>query len=97
MSNKIKLQSGQTVSLKLTPEERELLLENLIFDDADLEPKIRLVVAGSQEIQLTLAELKNLEGCVAAVANHTKDRRLEKKLYRIGDRIKGLLELFEEI
>jgi len=97
MANKIKIKPGQTVSLKVTPEERELLLENLIFDDADLEPKLRIVVAGSQQIQLTLAELEDLGGCVAAAANHTKDRRVQKKLDRIGDRIKGLLGLFEEI
>ena len=96
MANKIKIQHGQTVALKLIPEERAILLENLIFVDDELEQRLRLVVAGAQEVQLNLEDLEDLAGCVAAEANHTKDKRLEKQLDRIWERVEGLLELFED-
>jgi len=96
MAKKIKIQPGHTIALKLTPDERELLLEKLIFVDDELERKLRLVIAGSQEVQLTIEDLEDLAGCVAAEANHTKDRKLGKKLDRVFERIEGLLDLFEE-
>lgn len=96
MAKEIKIQHGQMIALKLTPEERELLLDKLIFVDDELEGQLRLVIAGSQEVQLTLEDLEDLAGCVAAEANHTKDRKLGKKLDRVFERIEGLLELFEE-
>jgi hypothetical protein len=96
MANTIKIKPGQPVALKLTAEERQLLLDTLIFVDNELEQKLRLVVAGAQAVQLTLDDLEDLAGCVAAEANHTKDKRLEKKLDRIFERVEGLLQLFEE-
>jgi hypothetical protein len=40
-------------------------------------------------------DLEELAGALASEANLTKDRRLEKKLDRINERITGLLEPFE--
>ena len=96
MANKIKIKPGQPVALKLMPDEREILLDELLFVDRELERKIQLVLAGANEVQLTLDDLEDLAGCVAAEANHTKDRKLGKKLDRIFVRIEGLLRLFEE-
>jgi hypothetical protein len=92
MANKIKIKPGQTVTLKLTLDERELLLENLSFEDET----VRLMLEGSQEVQLTLKELRDLGGSVAKAFHNTKDRKVQKKLDRISHRIEGLLELFEE-
>ena len=45
---------------------------------------------------LTLDELDLLAGYVAAEANHTEDKRRERKLDRIHDRICQVEDTFEE-
>jgi hypothetical protein len=53
MADKIQLQPDQDVALKLTPDERELLLEYVIFDDE----VIRVLLAGGHEIQFSHGDL----------------------------------------
>ena len=96
MARKIRIKPGATVGLKLTPEERQTLLDSLIFTSKELEDRLRLTVAGQQQAQLTLDDLDELAGCVAAEANHTRDRKLRRKLDRIFERIERLMEMFEE-
>jgi len=96
MAKRISIKPGEPVGLKLTPEERNLLLESVVILDEELEGKLRLVVAGEHQVQLTLDELEDLAGCIAAEANHTKDRKLGKKLDRIFQRIERLEDMFEE-
>lgn len=96
MLKKIRIMEGDTVGLQLSPDERQMLLDHLIFTSRALEGKIQLTVAGAQEVHLTLDDLDELSGCVAAEANHTKDRKLGKKLDRIFERIERLLRTFEE-
>ncbi|MGB2821999.1 MAG: hypothetical protein WBF17_13530 [Phycisphaerae bacterium] len=96
MAKKIKIKPGETVGLKLVPKERQMLLDSLIFTSRGLEDRLRLTTAGDQQVQLTLDDLDELAGCVAAEANHAKHRKLQRKLDRIFERIEGLLEMFEE-
>jgi hypothetical protein len=95
MSKRLPIQPGQTIGLKLTPEEREAVLE-ITGLDTDLETRIRRTSLAQQNVEFTLEELNLLAGCVAGEISHTKDRRLQKKLDRVSERIKGLLDVFEE-
>ena len=95
MVKKIRIEAKETVGLKLTPEERQMLLTSLIFTSKQLENRLRLTIVGQQQVQLTLDDLDELAGCVAAEANHTKDRRLQRKLDRIFDRVERLMQMFE--
>lgn len=93
---KIRLKPGQTVGIKLTAEERELLLESVPFADAALEEKIRMADAGAQEVHLTLPELSGLASCLSAQLKHTeRDRKLGIRLNRILTRIRQVEDLFE--
>jgi NifB/MoaA-like Fe-S oxidoreductase len=84
------------VGIKLTAEEREILLESVPFPDAALEEKIRAADVGAQEVHLTLPELSGLASCLSAQLKHTeRDRRLGMKLNRIWQRIRHVEELFE--
>lgn len=64
--------------------------------DTELEDRIRQTSPAQQNVEFTLDELALLDGCVAGEISHTKDRRLQKKLDRVSERIRGLLGMFEE-
>lgn len=93
---KIRLKASQTVGIKLTAEERDLLLESLPFPDAALEEKLRTTDAGAQEVHLTLPEMTGLADFLAAQLERTeRDRKLGTKLNRILKRIRKIENLFE--
>lgn len=94
MNERIRIKPGRTVGLKMTGEERSLVLQESLALDEDLEAKLSRT-AGDQ-VGLTLDELDLLAGEVAAIVGHAKDRKLRKKLDRICDRIERLLEMFEK-
>lgn len=96
MADKIMIPKGKPVALKLTPQERKFLLETLIDNDDEVEQKLTSAPPGAQEVMLTMDELDLLAGYVASEANHTEDKKLEKKLDRICERIENLEQLYEE-
>lgn len=83
-----------TIGLELTPRERELLL-NLFTLDEELEQQIRRV-STSKSLMLTLDELEELAGCIAAEANHTKNKKRQKILDGFYKKIEDLLSQHQE-
>ena len=81
------------VSLKLSDRERALIIENTFAPDY-LTRRLRLAVVGEKHppVAFTLDEWEELHGYVAAEANHCRVRKLERALYRICERIQGILE-----
>jgi hypothetical protein len=93
---RIRLKPGQTIGLKLTPVERELLVESILFPDPRLEEKLQAAGPGAQEVHLTLPELNGLTNCLAAQLKRTeRDRKLGARLNRIWQRIKQIEAAFE--
>jgi len=96
MAKRIRISRGQPVGLKLTAAERTWLLDALTFVEEEVEDRIRNTPPSEDAVMLTLDELDLLAGSVAAEANHTEDKRLERRLERIHDRIGQVEDLFEE-
>ena len=94
MSKKL-IQPDEKVPLKLTATERKLVLGDLMIMDQENEQAIRETPTG-EPVMMTLGELDDFIGYIAAEANHTEDKRLERKLDRISDKIQGLLDKFTE-
>lgn len=82
---------GEKVGLELTQAERKLLLEGLVILHSEVEEAIRSTPPG-EPAMLTLDDLDDLAGHVAAEANHAPDKRLQKKLDVIFQKIEHLLE-----
>lgn len=81
--------SRRTVPLKLTPAERKLILDLVVYVlDPDLEEQLLDTPASAREVALSPEELDDLAEHVAAHADHTTDLRLERTLYAIYDRIR---------
>ncbi len=95
MANKIRISRNHPVGLKLTAEERELLL-GLPSMDEELKDHIRQTSTSEQNMPLTLKQLAELAKAIPAKAKNPWDKKAQKKLKRISERVAGLLELFEE-
>ena len=94
--HKIRLKPGQTIGLKLTPVERELLVESVPFPDAALEEKIHQADPDAQEVHLMLPELRGLATCIHAQLKKTgRDRKLGVTLIRMYQRIVEIEKVFE--
>ena len=74
-----RIRPGQEVPLELSDRERELILEHAFADEA-LLGRLRVAPASNQRavFHFTLDDLDDLAGCVAAEANHAKDKSSEK-------------------
>jgi len=92
-----KISPDQRVELSLTPEERELICERTLADDA-LLARLRVAeVRGAKLVaRYTLDDLDELLGYIAAEANHAKSRRLAKDLYRLCDHVRATMEAYDD-
>jgi hypothetical protein len=88
---KQKIEKGEKVGLRLTVAQRKLILEDPIHIHDKLADSIRSTPTGSP-VMLTLDDLEDLGGYVAAAANNTTDTKLRKKLDTIFFIIQGMLE-----
>jgi hypothetical protein len=78
----------QKVGIKLTATERKLLDQELILEYKE-------VIHGTpigDPVMLTLDEWEDLNGYIAAQANHTEDMKVERKLDKIFGRIQNLID-----
>jgi hypothetical protein len=82
---------GEKVGLSLTAAERKLILEEPIHIHGKLAEPIRNT-ATKALVMLTLDDLEDLGGYIAAEVNHTTDKKLRKKLDTVYFRIQGMLE-----
>lgn len=92
---KKRIQPGEKVPLKLTAAERKLILEGVLFLDDEYPDTIRETPTG-KPVMLTLDALEDFSGYIAANANHCKDKRKEKKLDTVFQKIEDLLGRYTE-
>jgi hypothetical protein len=95
MTRKKLIGKEKKVGIKLSIEERKLILEDPIHMHDELADPIRATPTGAP-VLLTLDDLEDLGGYVAAEANHTADRKLRKKLDAIFAKIQDLLETHDD-
>lgn len=93
MNSRKSQKQEQKIPVKLSKQERELII-NKTFAGPDLTDRLRLTSVSSTEpvFRFTLDELDELVGYIAAEANHTKSKRLERELDRLYDRIQDILD-----
>jgi hypothetical protein len=86
--------SRAKVTLDLTPAERGLLLEHLVILD-DLTDRLSPESAAHEASPaFTLDELHELADHVAAAANHAPNKKIQKQLDAIHDRIIDLRDSY---
>ena len=81
------------VEIKFMPEERDLIIEHT-FAGPDLTKRLQIAgVRGKHLItKYSTYDLEELIGYIAAEANHTDDKSIQKKLDRLYERLDRILE-----
>lgn len=91
MPAKKPIQPGQRAPLKLTATERKLVLEGLKCLDQEYEQIIRHTPAG-KPVMMTLDDLDDLGGYIAAEANDCDDAKKQRKLDAVLGKIQSVLD-----
>jgi hypothetical protein len=91
------IKPGQFVDVGLTPQERDLILERTLVDPEmggrlrDATPRGATLV-----VQLTLDDVDDLAGHVAAEANHCSEARVRRVLDAVHDRLASIEDTFTD-
>jgi hypothetical protein len=95
MPAKKQIQPGEKVPLKLTATERKLVLEDLMCLDDNYERIIRETPTG-KPVMMTLDDLDNFGGYIAAEANHCDDKKKEMKLDAVFEKIQSVMDRYTD-
>jgi len=84
------------IEIELTPQERDLILNNP-FAGTDLTKRLQLLeIRGNQLIaKYDIEELNELLGVIAADAIHTWDENLKKRLDKLFEKLSRVLEKYK--
>jgi len=83
------IKSDEKVGLILTGVERKFILVDVMCLDEEYEKVIRTTPTGDP-IMLTLDQWDDLSRYIAAEANHTRDKKIQRKLDAIFSKIEKL-------
>ena len=95
MPTRKQVQPGKQLPLKLTAAERKLLLDEFIVTGMEYERMLRSTPA-DQPMMMSLDDLDDLGGYVAAESNHCRDKKKQKRLDAIFGKIQGLLDTYTD-
>lgn len=85
---------GSKVPVRLTFRERDLI-RNKTFCDPDFA-KCAVVEGTGIRMDLSLDEIEEVQGDVAAASNHTKNSKLRKDMDRLFDKLQGILDTYDD-
>ena len=89
-----KIPYGTKLPVKLTTHEQDLILDETFCDPSILN---NAVVAGKGiKVEWSLDEIEDVQGYVAAEANHTNNKKLERELDRLFDKLQGFLDAYDD-
>jgi hypothetical protein len=89
-----KIPYGTKVPVKLTIRERDLIRDETFCDSN--YTKLAVVEGKDIKVDLSLDEIEDIQGYVAAEANHTKNKKLEKELDRLFDKLQVYLDTYDD-
>jgi hypothetical protein len=94
-----KITYGESVPVRLTLRERALITEHLFCSDPTTLGRIKVALVEGDSIvaRFSLSELDLLLGDIAAVANHTKSRKLCQELDAFYNQIEAVMDSYEEV
>lgn len=83
------------IEIKFTPQERDLIIDHT-FAGPNLTKRLQIAeIKGDRLIaKYSTYDLEELIGFIAAEANHTDDKKNEKKLDRLFDKLNSILEKY---
>jgi hypothetical protein len=92
-----KIAEGQTVPVKLSARDRDLIIEHAMIDPDITAPLEKVPPeAGVLNFGFTLDDLDELLGYIAVEANHCKSKKLQRELQGLYDRLKDVMESYDD-
>jgi hypothetical protein len=89
-----KIPYGTKLPVKLTLRERDLIHDET-FCDPDFA-RLAVVEGKGFSVDLSLDDIEEIQGYVAAEANHMKNKKLQKELDRLFDKLQVYLDTYDE-
>lgn len=97
MKPRKRIAPGTLVPLRLTERQRELIREETFFAGEVLESLAAAApIAGKLTLHLTLEDLDDLAGYVAAAANHCPKKKLQRELDQLYDVIRNVEQSYAD-
>jgi hypothetical protein len=94
MIMKKRIPYGTKLPVKLSIRERDLIRDET-FCDPDFA-KFAIVDGKGIRVDLSLDDIEEIQGYIAAEANHTKNKKLQKELDRIFDKQQVYLDTYDD-
>ena len=89
-----KIPYGTKLPVKLTLTERDLIRDETFCDPHFV--KFAIVEAKGIRIDLSLDDIEEIQGYIAARANHTKNKKLQKELDCLFDKLQVYLDTYDD-
>lgn len=89
-----KIRYGTKLAVSFALADVKLIREHAFADPRLLAPGV--AKGGRITVQLSLDDIEELQGYVAAEANHSKDGKLAKKLYHVFDYLQTFLDTYDD-
>lgn len=89
-----KIPYGTKLSVKLTLRERDII-RNETFCDPDFA-KFSVVEDKGIKVDMSLDDIEEIQGYIAAEANHTENKKLQKELYHLFDKLQVFLDAYDD-
>ena len=89
-----KIPYGTKLPVKLTIRERDLIRDET-FCDPDFA-KVAVVYGKGIRVDMSLDDIEEVQGYVAAEANHTKNKKLQRELDRLFDKLQVYLDSYDD-
>ncbi len=92
--NRKKIRYGTKLPVVLTLKERDIVRDKT-FCDPDFG-KVGVVEGDKIKLMMSLDDIEEVQGFVAAEANHAKDKKLQKELDKIFNKLDKFLEKYDD-
>lgn len=89
-----KILPGTKVPVRLSIRQRDLIRDHTFYDPDFAN--IALVDGKGIRLNLTLDDIEEIQGYIAAAANHCEDPKLQKQLYALFDKFQGFLDSYDD-
>ena len=94
MTKRKKIPYGTKLPVHLSLREQDLIRNDTFFDPNF--GNLAVVDGGGIRVELSLDEIEEIQGYVAAEANHCKDAKLERELDSLFEKLQGFLDSYDD-
>ncbi len=85
---------GTKSSVPFTLDERELVQTHTFYDVSF--GNMAVIQEGKIKVDLSLDDIEDLQGYIAAEANHTDDKKLQRKLDKLFDKLQYYMDKYDD-